>query len=55
MPGRSSLPERVDLSSPPDQSEMLVWQPLADTPMNGLDMKQAIRPNSRATWAQIWR
>ena len=37
------------------QSEMLVWQPLAETPMNGLDMKQAIRPNSRATCEQIWR
>ena len=32
-----------------------VGQPLADTPMKGLGMKQAITSNSRATWAQIWR
>src|SRR5665811_310416 len=34
---------------------MLWWQPLADTPMKGLHMKQAMMPNSRATCAQIWR
>ena len=45
----------LTLSSPPRQSERLWWQPEAETPMKGLVMKQAIRSNSRATWAQICR
>ena len=30
-------------------SEMLWWQPLADTPMNGLGMKHGKAPSSRPT------
>ncbi len=41
--------------SSPCQSEMLWWQPLADTPMNGLGMKQGKAPISRPTCRQIWR
>jgi hypothetical protein len=57
MPGSflASLPSAFIVSLPLDHSEMLWWQPLADTPMNGLHMKQAMMPNSRATWPQIWR
>ena len=57
MPGSAlaSWPSGFTTSSPPLQNEMLWWQPEADTPMNGFDMKQAMRLNSRATWAQIWR
>ena len=36
-------------------SEMLWWQPLAETPMNGLGMKQGKRPNSRPTCRHTWR
>ena len=55
IPGSGSFLSGFSSSSPPRHSEMLWWQPEADTPMNGFDRKQAMRLNSRATWAQIWR
>ena len=57
MPGNflGSLPSAFVSFLPPRHSEMLWWQPLAETPMKGLHMKQAMMPNSRATCAQIWR
>ncbi len=39
----------------PSQSEMLWWQPFADTPMNGFGMKQGKAPSSRPTALQICR
>ena len=39
----------------PSHSEMLWWQPLADTPMNGLGMKHGNTFSSRPTCLQIWR
>ena len=44
-----SLPSGFTSSSPPRHKEMLWWQPLAEMPMKGLHMKQAMMPNSRAT------
>ena len=41
--------------SSPRHSEMLWWQPLADTPMNGLGMKHGNTFSSRPTCLQIWR
>ena len=41
--------------SSPRQSEMLWWQPFAETPMNGFGMKQGNAPSSRPTALQIWR
>ena len=55
-----SSPSGMNLFSPPSSGspvhrEMLWWQPLADTPMKGLGMKQGKAPNSRPTCLQIWR
>ena len=41
--------------SSPCHSEMLWWQPFADTPMNGFGMKHANASISRPTWRQICR
>ena len=41
--------------SSPRQSEMLWWQPLAETPMNGFGMKHGKAPSSRPTCLQTWR
>ncbi len=41
--------------SSPFQREMLWWQPLAETPMNGFGMKHGKAPISRPTWRQICR
>ena len=41
--------------SSPRQSEMLWWQPLAETPMNGFGMKHGNAFNSRPTWRQTCR
>src|SRR5207244_4392723 len=54
-PGSSGCPSLLTIVLPPRHSDRLWWQPEAETPMNGFVMKQAIRLNSRATWAQIWR
>ena len=49
-PGNWGLsPSGMNLLSSPSHSEMLWWQPLADTPMNGLGMKQGKAPSSRPT------
>ena len=41
--------------SSPRQSEMLWWQPLAETPMKGFGMKHGKAPSSRPTALQICR
>ena len=41
--------------SSPRQSEMLWWQPLAETPMNGFGMKHGNASSSRPTWRQTCR
>ena len=50
-----SSPSGMNLFSSPSHSEMLWWQPFADTPMNGFGMKHANAPSSRPTCRQIWR
>ena len=37
------------------QREMFVWQPFAETPMNGFGMKHGKAPSSRPTCFAIWR
>jgi len=44
-----------NMFSSPCHSEMLWWQPFADTPMNGLGMKHGNAPSSRPTCRQICR
>ena len=41
--------------SSPSHSEMLWWQPFAETPMNGFGMKHGKAPSSRPTALQTWR
>ena len=41
--------------SSPRQSEMLWWQPFAETPMNGFGMKHGKAPSSRPTCRQTCR
>ena len=41
--------------SSPRHSEMLWWQPFADTPMKGFGMKHGKARISRPTWRQTWR
>ena len=52
---RASSPSGMNMLTSPCHSEMLWWQPLADTPMKGLGMKHGNRPNSRPTWRHTWR
>ena len=52
---RSSPSFGSNTFSSPRQSEMLWWQPFADTPMNGFGMKQGKAPSSRPTWRQTCR
>ena len=51
----SCPPPASNTFSSPFQSEMLWWQPLAETPMNGFGMKHGKAPISRPTWLQTWR
>ena len=51
---RSSVSGMKTFSSP-RQSEMLWWQPFAETPMNGFGMKHGNASSSRPTCLQIWR
>ena len=48
----SSVSGRKAFSSP-FHSEMLWWQPFAETPMNGFGMKHGKAPSSRPTALQI--
>ena len=50
----SSASGRKAFSSP-SQSEMLWWQPFAETPMKGFGMKHGKAPSSRPTCLAIWR
>ena len=52
---RGLSPSGMNMFSSPCQSERLWWQPLADTPMNGLGMKHGNTPSSRPTCRQICR
>ena len=45
----------MNVFSSPFQSEMLWWQPFAETPMNGFGMKHGNTLNSRPTCRQTWR
>ena len=56
LPGiRGLSPSGMNMFLSPCHSEMLWWQLLAETPMNGLGMKQGKAPISRPTCLQIWR
>ena len=56
LPGiRGSSPSGMNMFSSPCHSEMLWWQPFAETPMNGFGMKHANASISRPTWRQICR
>ncbi len=48
-----SSPSGANRFSSPSHSEMLWWQPFAETPMKGFGMKHAKAPSSRPTWRQI--
>ena len=52
---RRSVPSGMNMFTSPCHNEMLWWQPLAETPMNGLGMKQGNSPDSRPTCRQILR
>ena len=52
---RGSSPSGRNMLTSSCHSEMLWWHPLAETPMNGLGMKQGNRPNSRPTCRHTWR
>ena len=45
----------MNLLSSPSHREMLWWQPLAETPMNGLGMKHGNACISRPTCLHTWR
>ncbi len=47
-----SFPRGMNAFRSPRQSEMLWWQPLAETPMNGFGMKHGNALSSRPTWRQ---
>jgi hypothetical protein len=51
----SSSGAGMNLLVSPSHNEMLWWQPLAETPMKGLGMKQGKACISRPTCLHTWR